>query len=379
MKKETMTRRERVLAAIEHREADRVPIDFGVHFSTGISAFAYKRLREHLGYEADIVEAPDYSQMLARVERDVLERFHSDTILLNPPAKKTHLWNARDDYKFLLPESIKPELKNNGDWIISRNEQSTRMPVGGYFFDGDWIRADEYADEDEQIKSYTASAEKIFKETDYFTMQMGFSGYFHGIDFACQILTDPDEAIELQEQVFKDNMERAKKMLDTYGKYIQSIEVNSDLGAQHAPFIRPELYEEFCMPYLKRFNEFIHNNSDIKIFMHCCGSVEPLIPYIIEAGVDALNPIQISASNMDPAALKEKYGKQICFWGGGCDTQYMLPKATPDEIRTHVRDLVRIFKPGGGFVFTQVHNIMGNVPPENIVAMFDTAYEESWY
>jgi len=379
MQKESMTRRERVLAAVELREADRVPIDFGVHFSTGISAFAYKRLREYLGLKVDKIEVPDHVQMLARVEADVLERFHVDTILLNPPVRKFFNWNPRDDYQFLIPESMQPELKENGDWVTSREDKSMRMPVGGYFFDGDWIPVLEYADDDERVDAYTKSAERIFKETDYFTMQMGFSGYFHGLDHACLMLTDPDEAVRLQEFVYNENIERAEKMLKTYGKYIQSIEVNSDLGTQHAPYLRPELYEEFCLPYLKKFNDFIHRNSDIKIFMHCCGSVEPLIKYLIEAGVDALNPVQISATNMDPAMLKEKYGKQICFWGGGCDTQHTFAKATPGEIRDHVRDLVRIFKPGGGFVFNQVHNIMGNVPPENIVAMFDAAYEESFY
>ena len=376
MKKETMTRRQRVLAAINHETPDRMPIDLGVHFSTGISAFAYKRLREYLGFEADIIDLPDPVQMLARVECDILERFHCDTILLRPKIKNPVRWDVREDYSFLVSDRAIPVQQENGDWIVSRGDKSMRMPNGGYFFDGDWLGVNEYDSEEEELKAYAAEAERIYKETDYFTMQMGYYGFFSDLDFACLMLTDPDEVLAQQAEHLNNCMARAEKMLRSYGQYIQCIEVNSDLGTQSAPMLRPELYEEFCMPYLKKFIDFIHRNSDIKIFMHSCGSVEPLIPYIIEAGVDILNPVQISAANMDPAMLKEKYGKQICFWGGGCDTQNILPNASPDEVKQHVRDMVRVFNPGGGFVFNQVHNIMGNVPPENIVAMLDTAYEE---
>ena len=376
---ETMTRRQRVLAAVNHQIPDRMPIDLGMHFSTGISAFAYKRLREYLGLESNAIDVPDPVQMLARVECDIIERFHCDTILLNPTYKNPVRWNVRDDYSFLISDASLPVLKKNGDWVLARDDKSMRMPVGGYFFDGDWLSAKEYKSEEEELKAYAASAERIFKETDFFTMQMGFYGFFGDLELACLMLTDPEEVIEYHEQALKNGIARIEKIIRMYGKYIQCIEVNSDLGTQSAPFIRPETYEEFCMPYLKKFCDFVHKNSDIKIFMHSCGSIEPLLPYVIEAGVDIINPVQISANNMDPALLKSKYGDKICFWGGGCDTQNILPNATPDEIRNHVREMVKIFKPNGGFVFNQVHNIMGNVPPENVVAMLDTAYAESFY
>lgn len=143
--------------------------------------------------------------------------------------------------------------------------------------------------------------------------------------------------------------------------------------------VRPEMHNEFCFPYVKQFCDFVHQNSDAKVFLHSCGSIETLIPYVIEAGVDILNPVQISAVNMELAVLKEKYGHQICFWGGGCNTQYVLGTATPAEVCQNVLDLTNIFKVNSGFVFNQVHNVMGNVPPENIVAMLDAAYENRWY
>jgi uroporphyrinogen decarboxylase len=123
----------------------------------------------------------------------------------------------------------------------------------------------------------------------------------------------------------------------------------------------------------------VHQNSDLKIFLHCCGSMKPFIPSLIESGVDIINPVQISAANMDPEALKREFGDKMTFWGGGCNTQQILNNGTPEDVRKNVRELVRIFKPGGGFIFNQVHNIMGDVKPENVVAMLDTAYEESFF
>lgn len=138
-------------------------------------------------------------------------------------------------------------------------------------------------------------------------------------------------------------------------------------------------YEETVFPYLKKFCEHVHNTSDIKIFMHSCGAIYEAMEYICEAGVDVINPVQISANNMDPKRLKDNFGDRICFWGGGCDTQTVLWSKNADEVRKCTKELIDIFKPSGGFVFNQVHNIMGNVPPENIVAMYDTAYENSFY
>ncbi|NLG24581.1 MAG: hypothetical protein GX558_04450 [Clostridiales bacterium] len=379
MAAKTMTRRQRVLAAINHQVPDRMPIDLGAHFSTGISAFAYRRLREHLGLDTAAIEVPDMVQMLARVDLDVLERFHCDAMLLNPPWRRPVRWTVRGDDAFWISDRVRPERNGRGEWIVRRDGQSMRMPVGGFFFDGAWLAARDYDTDDEELAAYAARAEYIYKQTDFFTLLMGFSGYFDGLDFACLMLTDPDEALAHQRRALDRNLRRVERVIRTFGRYIQAIEVNSDLGAQNAPLVRPGLYAEMCAPYLKQFVDFVHQNSDIKVMMHSCGSVEPLIPHIIEAGVDILNPVQISAANMEPAALKRKYGDQICFWGGGCDTQSVLPSATPAEVAAHVREVVAIFKPGGGYVFNQVHNIMGNVPPENVVAMLDAAYAESAY
>jgi len=378
MNNETMTSRQRVLAAVNRQPVDRMPIDLGVHFSTGISVFAYRRLREHLGLATDRIEIVDPVQMLARVDEDILERFHCDAILLNPAGKNLKRWHIRDRDDFLIDGTINPVLNENGDWIVTNGSRRMRMPVGGFFFDGDWISASDEASEEEKLRAWARRAEYLYKETDYFTLEMGFSAYFGGMDFACDILTDPEDIAARQEDDLARNLNRIEKIIRSYGRYIQAIEVNSDLGTQQSPYLRPDTYEQFVQPYLQRFCSFVHANSDIKIFLHSCGSIAPLIPNIITAGVDILNPVQISAAGMDPRTLKQRFGSQICFWGGGCDTQNVLPWASPAEVSRHVQSMIEIFKPGSGFVFNQVHNIMGNIPPENVIAMLDTAYANSF-
>ena len=193
------------------------------------------------------------------------------------------------------------------------------------------------------------------------------------------MLTTPDEVHAEHEAYLAANLAHVGRVIDAMGDYIQLITINADMGLQTGPMCRPSLLAEFTMPYIARFCDFVHRHSDCKVFLHCCGSVRPLIPLFVQAGVDALNPVQVSAENMAAADLKRDCGDQIVFWGGGCDTQNVLGKGSPAEVRANVRSLVRAFKPGGGFVFCQVHNILGDVPPENVVAMLDTAYEESWY
>ncbi len=154
---------------------------------------------------------------------------------------------------------------------------------------------------------------------------------------------------------------------------------SDDSGTQRGEFISPDLWAEMIKPHYAKLCGWIHRHTRMKTFLHSCGSIPRLIPHLIEAGVDILNPVQTSAAGMDPAVLKSRFGGRIVFWGGGCDTQSVLPGATPEEVREHVRERMRIFKPGGGYVFNQVHNIQANVPVENIEAMLEAAYEFGGY
>lgn len=379
MATETLSHRQRVKNAIEHKPVDRCPIDLGVHFSTGISVFAYWNLRKFLGMPCDSIEMIDSVQMLARVEDDILERFHIDTKLLRPHWKDPVLWNVRDDFKFLISQQLSPQRQPNGDYIVATNGMRMRLPAGGYFFDGDWINVSELS-EKEFLSETVRQADEMRRNGDYFNLFMDFPAYFFDLDFACDMYTDPDSVHQRNKACHKANLRLLENLLreDRNGN-VDSVSLNSDLGMQNAPMLRPEMYGEYCFPYVKQFCDFVHRNSDKKVFLHSCGSIEPLLPYIAEAGVDIINPVQISAQNMNPVTLKEKYGDRLCFWGGGCNTQQVLGVKPPDEVRANVRELMEVFKPGYGFVFNQVHNIMGNVPPENIAAMLDEAYKNSWY
>ena len=208
---------------------------------------------------------------------------------------------------------------------------------------------------------------------------MEFPAFFGGLDWMCDLYTDGNRIKKEQEAILKKQIRQADYLIKTFGDHIQMICLNSDLGTQMSPWIGKDMYDEYVFPYVKRFCEHIKSHSDYKIFLHSCGSIEPLIPSVIAAGVDVLNPVQISAANMDPEILKERYGKEIAFWGGGADTQKVLNLKDADDVAKNVKYLTDIFKKGGGFVFNQVHNIMGDIKPENIVSMLKTAYDNSFY
>lgn len=379
MKQETMTSRERVLKALNHQPVDRVPIDLGMHNSTGISAFAYWNLREYLGLSTENIEIIDMVQFLPRVEEDIRRRFHSDCILLQPRWQNPHKWNPQGRYVFSIPSTARPKQDPAGNWIV-KNNGAMRMPRGGYFFDGDWLNFED-REEDAWMKDMALEAERIYKETDYFTAVRGFPGFFKeaDIEWQCKMITDPEEIMEENELLLARVINKAEKTINSMGKYIQGICLGADLGSQTGPLCRPSLYEELCAPYLKKLCSFIHENSDLKIFYHCCGSIRPMIPILIECGIDVLNPVQISADHMDPLELKQEFGGKLAFWGGGCDTQNVLNLGSVEDVKENVRSLMNIFKQNTGYVFCQVHNIMGDISPEKIIAMYDTAYENSFY
>jgi uroporphyrinogen decarboxylase len=162
-----------------------------------------------------------------------------------------------------------------------------------------------------------------------------------------------------------------EKFMAAVGPYIDVINFGDDLGAQNCPQISPKMYREFFKPRHAMMWARAKQLAQVKVMLHCCGAVRPLLPDLIDAGLEAINPVQISCRGMDAEGLKREFGKDLVFWGGGCDTQHILPCGTPDEVREHVKSQVRIMAPGGGFVFQQVHNILANVPPENIIAMYE--------
>lgn len=398
-----MTSRERLLCSLNHQEPDRVPMDFGGMRSTGIVASAYANLVTYLGLDLK-PRIYDITQMLAIVDAEVIEKLQVDVVPLEPFGaswtKREYVgrWEERtlfDGTEALFPYGTRLRTTSNGDWELydERGVARHKMPRGGYYFD-DIISPVDFSGEinlvpleeynppmdicDEELEYLQERARTLYKDTEYGILGFGFGSGFSGLgiggwtNWLCLLMQEPNYCKEAVEKAAEATIKRLALVYEAVGDYPQAWGIASDdMGTQKAELISPEVFREVIMPGYKRVCEWVHSNTQWKTFLHCCGSVYHLIPYYIEAGIDILNPVQTSAANMDPVRLKEEFGGKIVFWGGGCDTQQLLPFGTPEEIKAHVRERVRVFSPGGGFVFNQVHNVQYNTPPENIVAMFD--------
>lgn len=395
------TSRERVLKAIQHEEADRVPIDLGGMASTGIMAIAYAHLKEYLGLAGGKTRVFDLGQQLAEVEPEVLERFNVDVISLEnslgeeqPGSWKP--WKLPNGAPCQIPATadIRPDEKGGGWLLWEDGIPRRRMSDSSLYFTRIFHPLAELKDPDElgqmplpvltdeKLSYLQRRAEFLFNNTD-FAIMAGFGGSIHENgqklrgwgQFMLDLAIGGAFAEDLIGGIVEHQLANLELYLEAVGDYVQIIQFGDDLGMQDSSQISRQMYQQYIKPGHAELYQYVHNNSDCAVFLHSCGSIYSLIPDLIEAGVDILNPVQTSAKDMEPSKLKAEFGDQITFWGGGCDTQHVLPNATPDEIREHVAERIRIFAPGGGFVFNQVHNIQADIPPEKIVAMFDSALE----
>ncbi len=368
-----LTGRERLLRTLRREPVDRFPIDLGAHLSTGISAFAYQRLREHLGLSCERIEVIDPVQMLARVDEDVLQRFQVDVMPLRAGSARERIWEPRPGFRFTMPATFEPRLEADRSWVVERHGLRMRMPSGGFFFDGAWPEFDERSPV-ERLDALEREADRIAATGRGCLLICGLGGIIgDDPDWLMRAAEEPDAVATQVMALVERSLAWTGRLAERLGDRVQVVEVNGDLGSQRGPLISPKTFARIGQPALERMCRFIHEHTPWKVFLHSCGGIAPLIPGIVDAGVDILNPVQIAAAGMDPATLKARHGDRLVFWGGGCDTQHVLGCGTPDQVEADVRRLCTIFAANGGFVFNQVHNIMGDVPPENIVRMFDTA------
>jgi len=390
--------RERVLRAINHQEADRVPIDCGGTRQSGIAASTYARLIEHLGLPGR-VRVFDLYQMLAEIERPVMERFGADVVGLYRPKVVFDILNDRwkpwrlfDGTEVEVPGDFQPVTEPTGDLAIVQNGTPiARMPKDGYYFD----RLEKYpgaahldVDQvnpplltDEECEHYRLQSEAVYQNTDFAVVAPMGPPYelFYGLgtgDFEAWMVTfatEPEYVHALYDKLTSVWMENLKRFSQAVGNRVQILQICDDFGMQNAPFLSVKMFRELVLPYYKHGLDWVHENTKMKVFLHSDGALMPLLPSIIEMGVDILNPCQTSAAGMDPARLKQEFGDKLTFWGASLDCQKTLPFGTPEEVAREVEQHVKTFAPGGGYVFTSVHNIQANVPPENVVAMFDAA------
>ncbi len=405
-----MTRRDRVLAALNHREPDKVAIDFGGHRSSGIAALAYPKLRRALALPPRPIRVYDPIQQLAILDDDVLDRFQVDTIELGRgfalDEKDWRDWPLPDGTPCKMPAWALPEREGNG-WLLRSGSGRVlaRMPEGTIYFEQCYWPFQEKDDLDrlpealgENMWGGIASppgplaqgadgprilaegAARLRRQTDRAVIAL-FGGslletghFLYRMDrFLMLLAGEPRRAHQFLDRLVEIHLANLEGFLEAIGPYIDIIAFGDDLGMQNGPQLLTAMYREFFKPRHARVWRRAKELADVKVMLHCCGGVRPLLPDLIEAGLDAINPVQISCAGMEAAALKRDFGDRLTFWGGGCDTRLTLSHATPDEIRQHVRRQIAALAPGGGFVFQQVHNILADVPPENIIAMFDTA------
>lgn len=407
-----MTSRERVLAALEHRQPDRVPVDFGGHRSSGIAALAYPKLRKALGLPPRTVRVYDPIQQLAIIDEDVLDRFGVDTIELGRgfALEEEHWadWTLPDGTPCKMPAWALPE-RRDGEWILrsSSGRVLAKMPDGAIYFeqcywpylDGDgfdpltealsenmWCAIGSppgpLASGPDGAKVLREGARRLRESTDRAIIGL-FGGnlleigqfLYRNDNFFLLLAGEPDRAHEFLDRLVSIHLAHLERYLKAVGDCIDIVLFGDDLGSQSGPQISPAMYREFFKPRHAKMWRRAKELANVKVMLHCCGGVRPLLNDLIDAGLDTTNPVQISCSGMDARELKAGFGDRLTFWGGGCDTRRVLPSGTPDEVRRHVREQLAVFSPGGGFVFQQVHNILAGVPPENIIAMFDAVKE----
>ena len=386
-KKETMTSRERVLKALNHQIPDRVPIDLG-GFQTGIHQKAYAELLTYLSIE-DEITILDPVQQLAKPCEEVLQRFKVDTRYLcahGPDSFKGGIeQNMRDG---ILWHDLKDEF---GVVWSMRDDQKLYMDISHHPLANATL--DEVADypfpkgnDPTRFTGVRDQALQLRNETPY-AICTGIGGvvyeicwYMRGLEqWFIDMMTNPAFCEALLDQTLKYWLDFYIGFMAKVGDLVDVVMIGDDLTGQNGPLFSPKFYRDIVKPRQKKLVQHIKSLTNAKIWYHTCGSCYEYIPDLIDNGIDILNPVQIGLVNMEPKELKEKFGKRLVFWGGGIDTQHVLPFAKPSEIREHVQRNLEIFKQGGGYLFNNVHNIQYGVPAENIVALFDAAYKFGFY
>ncbi len=411
--------RKEVMDALEHRTPSRIPIDFGGTNCSGMHASCVAQLREYYGLEKRPVKVYEPYQMLGLIEEDLKQAMGVDTeaaagrdTLFGFPNEDWKEYRLDSGQEVLVSKHFNVTKDEKGDTYIypqgdTRCEPSGHMPHGGFYFDaierGGEVDDDELNVEDnlEEYAEFTDADVEYLKGEILRAHATGRAvvGSFGGTGLG-DVAFIPGMALkhpkgirgveewyvstvirrEFVHELFRRETDIAlrnlAKLNAAAGQYVDVVfTCGTDFGTQTGTFCSPETFRELYMPYYKKVNGWIHENTNWKTFKHCCGAVESFMELFIEAGFDVINPVQCSAVGMDPKVLKERYGSRLTFWGGGVDTQKTLPFGTKEQVRDEVLRRCEIFSKDGGFVFNAVHNIQAGTPVENIAAMIDAVHE----
>ena len=385
-----MRSQERVLTALDHREPDRVPFDLSGTVDTGIHREAYANLREYLGlessYEPMICET---LQQVVRPEEEILRKLNVDTgaVMLSDVHSLPSPEMSQIDDGLTFTDAFGVRWKRpepNGlyfdiiehpleDGLEGRDLDNLELPdpTNDQLIEDLKERVREVSQNTDRAVVLAANDAGILERAEW---MRGFKGLFKDLH------RNPDRAAILLDKLTKTHLDYWERILGEVGDMVDVVVEADDLGTQDRPLLNPDIYRSFIKPRHKEIIDVIKAaKKDVSVFFHSCGAIREFIPDMIEIGVDALNPVQVSADGMDTKQLKQEFGDEIAFWGGGVDTQNVLPNGSQREVRQEVKKRIDDLAPGGGFVFSAVHNIQADVPPENIVAMWKTLQEYGSY
>lgn len=413
--KSGMAARERVLASVRHQEPDRVPVDLGGTPSSGISAIAYHNLKEHLGIGEGHTRVYDVVQQLAQPEEMILDRYGIDVVDIG------RAFSTRDEdwYDISLPQGVPvqfptwfhPVQQPDGSWdaFAPDGTRIATMPQGATFFDQTYFPyldgyPDNYDDLPQEMPKihwaglvhspWDSASEPDFWQqlreraltlrasTDQALIIVAgcnlfeWGTFLRRLDnFLMDLVLQPAEVERLLDALMEQHLATLELVCQAVGDVADILRFGDDLGMSTGPFMSPDIYRKLFKPRHTILCNYVKTHSQMHTFLHCCGSIYKLLADLIEAGYDIINPVQTNTRDMEPERLKREFGQDITFWGGGCDTQQMLNRASPQRVKEHVKERLDIFVPGGGFVFNTVHNILPDVPPQNIVAMYEAIDE----
>jgi hypothetical protein len=412
-----MTSREKVLKALNHQNGP-VPVDFGSTAVTGMHCTCVAALREYYGLKPGPVKIHEPYQMLGLLEDDLLDAVGADVTAMEPlatmfgfPAADWKDWRTPWGQDALVPGQFNLTEDSKGLYVYPQGDTSVspcaHMPVGGCFFDSiirqpeldeDQLNVEDNLEEftlltDDQLQRLKSAAQKAAATGRAVTGGVGGTALGDIALVPAPFLKEPKGIRDIEEwyvstaarrdhvheifsrqvEIALANLEKAAPVLDGLMDVI--FMCGTDFGTQSGTFCSPSTFDELWLPYYRKMNDWIHANTDWKTFKHSCGAVENFMDRFIDAGFDIINPVQCSAFGMDPQTLKDRYGDRLVFWGGGVDTQHVLPFGTPGEVRAQVLERCKIFSRDGGFVFNAIHNVQAKTPVENIVAMLDAVRE----
>jgi len=412
-----MNSRERVKAALSHKTPDRVPLDLGASAVTGMSVASVYALRQALGLDqpGTPVKVIEPYQMLGEIATDLQDAVGVDVVGLGSPRTMFGFPNENwKEWEFngipvLVPEGFNTEFEPDGSLLMyPEGDRSTPasgvMPPGGYYFDtivrqppidDDHLNPEDNLQEfspisDADLMHFEREYQRLASESDR-AILANFGGtafgdialvpvpwikYPRGIrdiaEWYMSTKTRRDYVWRVFEHQCELGIQNLQKIADVVGDRVSAVFITgTDFGTQSGPFISPKSYRDLYKPFHKAVNDWVHANTSWQTFIHSCGSVYAFIPDFIEAGFDILNPVQTTAADMDPQMLKDRFGNQLTFWGGGVDTQNTLPFGTPEDVRKEVKERIEIFGKDGGFVFNPVHNVQARTPIENLLTLYD--------